>query len=651
MTLTHGPLPVLEPHLEDYEYEITDYEGARARWCPGCGDHSILTAVQRLLAAEQLTPENTVFVSGIGCSSRFPHYLKTYGFHGIHGRALPVATGIRLHRPDLTVFVVMGDGDCTSIGAGHWVHALRYNLDMVVMLLDNGIYGLTKQQTSPTTPQGFPSNTQPRGSWLPALNPLSVALGVTNASFVAQTAEWVPAHLYATLRAARAHRGLSFVRILQRCPVYSSAIFLNAVQDPANIAMLVHDDGVVVPELGKLYKQPVAARPARSRRGAPASPAPPTGCTSACSTGTARSRATRRRGASRRARPSSALPSSKRSSTVMPSDPRTAQALSALAQPIAEFRTLVETALAQADALLAAQTATPDDARPPRARQATRPLRRFAYRRGGVRGALPDGPPCGCSGPRGPAARHGFASAVRARGDDLFVVNVPPGGRLGAMVGAALSAAGRAFGAVMLTELVRGGRYEPDEHDRLLDDVEFPNWTKAERRVAPPLVVEVDGADLHAGAITDFLDGREKLVLVVRGACGPAALARCITPGTLVLQTADGTGLDRVASFDGPAIAALVPEEAAIFLHDPLAGREPWQRLVVQRLPEPPRRGIRGLSAFQMAQDLSLLGDLARTPFAVPAGGGAGTPAVGAADAVDRLASWLIGQSGLDGQA
>ncbi|MDE3217557.1 MAG: 2-oxoglutarate oxidoreductase, partial [Gemmatimonadota bacterium] len=193
--------------------------------------------------------------------SRFPHYLKTYGFHGIHGRALPVATGVRLNRPDLTVFVVMGDGDCTSIGAGHWIHALRYNLDMVVMLLDNGIYGLTKQQTSPTTPQGFPSNTQPRGSWLPALNPLQVALGVTNASFVAQTAEWAPAHLYATLRAARQHRGLSFVRILQRCPVYSSALFLKAVQNPDNIGMLVHDDGVVVPELARLYANQIAHDP------------------------------------------------------------------------------------------------------------------------------------------------------------------------------------------------------------------------------------------------------------------------------------------------------------------------------------------------------------------------------------------------------
>ncbi|MDX1577763.1 MAG: thiamine pyrophosphate-dependent enzyme, partial [Gemmatimonadota bacterium] len=140
---------------EDRNFSVSDYEGARARWCPGCGDHSVLAATQRLLAQERLAPERTVFVSGIGCSSRFPHYLKTYGFHGIHGRALPLATGMKLHRPELDVFVVMGDGDCVSIGAGHWIHAIRYNVDMVAFLLDNHIYGLTKKQTSPTTPQGF----------------------------------------------------------------------------------------------------------------------------------------------------------------------------------------------------------------------------------------------------------------------------------------------------------------------------------------------------------------------------------------------------------------------------------------------------------------------------------------------------------------
>jgi 2-oxoglutarate ferredoxin oxidoreductase subunit beta len=180
---------LLDCSVEDERvFQLSDYEAALPRWCPGCGDHSVLSAMQRLLTAEQLKPENTVFVSGIGCSSRFPHYMKTYGFHGLHGRALPVAEGVKLQRPELTVFVVMGDGDCTSIGAGHWVHAIRYNMDLTALLLDNNIYGLTKNQTSPTTPQGHTSNTQPYGSYLPPLDPISVTLGVTNASFVAQTA-------------------------------------------------------------------------------------------------------------------------------------------------------------------------------------------------------------------------------------------------------------------------------------------------------------------------------------------------------------------------------------------------------------------------------------------------------------------------------
>jgi 2-oxoglutarate ferredoxin oxidoreductase subunit beta len=234
-----------------------DYEAALARWCPGCGDHSVLTAVQRLLTEEQLKPEDTVFVSGIGCSSRFPHYMKTYGFHGIHGRALPVSTGIKLHRPDLTVFAVMGDGDCVSIGAGHWIHAIRYNVDMMALLLDNNIYGLTKMQTSPTTPRGVKSNTQPQGSWLPSMNPLEATLGVTNASFVAQTAEWIPSHLFATLKEAYRHKGFSFVRVLQRCPAYLPKLFEDAITDPETVEMLVHPDGVEAKDLESVYKDRV----------------------------------------------------------------------------------------------------------------------------------------------------------------------------------------------------------------------------------------------------------------------------------------------------------------------------------------------------------------------------------------------------------
>ena len=253
-------LPVFDD--DEREFALTDYEKGIPRWCPGCGDHSVLTAVEKLLVAEQLKPEQTVFVSGIGCSSRFPHYLKTYGFHGLHGRALPVATGVKLHRPELDVFVVMGDGDCCSIGAAHWIHAIRYNMRMVALLLDNSIYGLTKKQTSPTTPQGFKTNTQPFGTPLPPLNPLTTTLGTTNVSFVAQTAEWIPTHLYATIRAAYRHPGFAFVRILQRCPMYTEGLYNETVRNPGMVELLVHDDGVVPPEIDKIYTNRITHDPA-----------------------------------------------------------------------------------------------------------------------------------------------------------------------------------------------------------------------------------------------------------------------------------------------------------------------------------------------------------------------------------------------------
>jgi 2-oxoglutarate ferredoxin oxidoreductase subunit beta len=253
--MTHFGSSLIGLSVEDDQYlKMEDYQKAEARWCPGCGDHGVLAAFLRLLEEEQLRPEETVFVSGIGCSSRFPHYTKTYGFHGLHGRALPVATGIKLERPDLHVFVVMGDGDCCSIGGNHWLHAIRYNMDMLAVVLDNNMYGMTKGQTSPTTPEGFPSNTQPHGSYLNSLNPLLTTLGMTNASFVAQTADWIPAHLFETLKAAYHHRGLSFVRILQRCPIWTPKIFEEAIQSPDMTEFLVHDDGVWAPGLDQVYK-------------------------------------------------------------------------------------------------------------------------------------------------------------------------------------------------------------------------------------------------------------------------------------------------------------------------------------------------------------------------------------------------------------
>jgi len=206
-------------------HSLDDYAGEMPRWCKGCGDHGVLAGLQRVLRKNNEDPENVVSVSGIGCSSRLPHYLNTYGFHGIHGRALPIATGVRLARPEMKLIVVMGDGDCFSIGGNHWLHAIRYNIDAVVLVLDNEVYALTKMQVSPTTPDQWKTNTTPRGTYLKPMNPLSVVAGMTNVSFIAQTATWFPSHLDATIEKAWDHKGLSFVRILQRCPVFMPSAF------------------------------------------------------------------------------------------------------------------------------------------------------------------------------------------------------------------------------------------------------------------------------------------------------------------------------------------------------------------------------------------------------------------------------------------
>ena len=227
---------------------LADYSGAQARWCPGCGDHGILASLKRLCRDEQLPPEKTVVVSGIGCSSRLPHYMSTYGFHGLHGRPLTIAEGVRARRPDLHVFVVTGDGDCCAIGTAHWIHAIRYNMRMTVLLLDNNVYGLTKMQSSPTTPLHVVTNTHPTGTLTEPLNPLSVVLGIRNASFVAQTVDWAPPHVDATLRAAHRHTGLSFVRILQRCPHYLPELHDAVRADRARLLLLEHEHGIRMDE-------------------------------------------------------------------------------------------------------------------------------------------------------------------------------------------------------------------------------------------------------------------------------------------------------------------------------------------------------------------------------------------------------------------
>ncbi len=251
----------------DERLELEDYQGGVPRWCTGCGDNAILAAAQRLCRDEGLRPEKTVFVSGIGCSSRFPHYMKTYGFHGIHGRALPVAEGVKMARPELTVFVNTGDGDCCSIGAAHWIHAIRYNMNLTVFLHDNKIYGLTKKQASPTTPIGTKSNTTPRGSYLEALNPLTVTLGVQNVSFVAQAVDWIPEVLFDIVKAAYHHKGLSFIRIVQRCPEWLPDMFEPWMRDPDKVQLLHHDDGLQFSaSLSRLYKNQLQHDPSDINR-------------------------------------------------------------------------------------------------------------------------------------------------------------------------------------------------------------------------------------------------------------------------------------------------------------------------------------------------------------------------------------------------
>jgi 2-oxoglutarate ferredoxin oxidoreductase subunit beta len=194
------------------------------RWCPGCGDYAILATVQKTLAELSIDRDNTVFVSGIGCASRFPYYMNTYGLHTIHGRAPAIATGIKLSNPDLNVFLVTGDGDGLSIGAAHLLHLFRRNLDIVVLLFNNQIYGLTKGQYSPTSTQGHISKSSPFGSLEEPINPVAFALSA-GASFVARTIDTDAQHLSNILKKAIAHRGTSFVEILQSCVVYNNNAF------------------------------------------------------------------------------------------------------------------------------------------------------------------------------------------------------------------------------------------------------------------------------------------------------------------------------------------------------------------------------------------------------------------------------------------
>jgi len=196
---------------------VSDQE---VRWCPGCGDYAILAAVQKCLADTGSVPENTVFVSGIGCSSRFPYYVKTFGFHSIHGRAPAIATGVKLSNPELEVWVITGDGDALSIGGNHLLHALRRNVNLNIILFNNKIYGLTKGQYSPTSDTGTKSPTTPFGSIDYPINPVSFALGA-GATFVARAIDVDAKALGPILQAAKEHKGASIIEVVQNCPIFN----------------------------------------------------------------------------------------------------------------------------------------------------------------------------------------------------------------------------------------------------------------------------------------------------------------------------------------------------------------------------------------------------------------------------------------------
>jgi 2-oxoglutarate ferredoxin oxidoreductase subunit beta len=221
----------LVPTTDDKQTRKDFTSDQDVRWCPGCGDYAILATVQGFLPELGLKRENVVFVSGIGCSSRFPYYVETYGMHSIHGRAPAIATGLSSSRPDLSVWVVTGDGDALSIGGNHLIHALRRNVNLKILLFNNQIYGLTKGQYSPTSEQGKITKSTPMGSLDHPFNPVSVALGA-EASFVARSIDSDRAHLTSVLRAAANHPGTALVEIYQNCNIFNDGAF-DVLKDPS----------------------------------------------------------------------------------------------------------------------------------------------------------------------------------------------------------------------------------------------------------------------------------------------------------------------------------------------------------------------------------------------------------------------------------
>jgi len=247
---------IINPTPKDYKSEV------KPTWCPGCGDFGVLNSTFRSLASLKLSPDQTVIVSGIGCSSRFPHFMKTFGFHTVHGRALPVAQGLKMARPDLTVVAVGGDGDFFSIGAGHLLHAALRNIDITVVVMDNEIYGLTKGQTSPTSPHGHVTKSTPYGLLASQFNPVATVLSL-NVGFVARGYSAKPKELATLIGQGIQHKGFSFIHALSPCPTfYHTFDAWDAAVTPVPSDHNVHDRGRAVnlametekPYIGLLYE-------------------------------------------------------------------------------------------------------------------------------------------------------------------------------------------------------------------------------------------------------------------------------------------------------------------------------------------------------------------------------------------------------------
>lgn len=332
----------------------------------------------------------------------------------------------------------------------------------------------------------------------------------------------------------------------------------------------------------------------------------------------------------------------------MPSDPRVQLALDAMRGPIQSFRSALSTTKDQVESYLAAQTPS-TNGQVGRLSAELGPFAEGHVDVGRLTSLLTDAPAADPRTLEGIAEVGQTLADLAGRGEDLFVVDVSPGDCLRDAVAKTLAEIGRGFGAARVFELCRANGTAPSGQTQTLSGFPFRRWGKSHRRLAPPLVVLADGGDLHAEGLAEFLDGAVKFVLVVRGESPPAPLVRLITPDTFVVQTADATGLDRLAAWTGPGIAAIVPDGAALFVHDPAAGPALSERLTVTAMPdEAPRKALGGRSAAQQAEELRQLKALASAP--APPAGAAAAPAgatAAAGDPVDRLASWLISQAGL----